>query len=143
MQDWICSFCIQSTLTFYKVRDLHTLDSSIRNKYVIMEYQNKYLDIYNKHHCYTSVAHPNIQSLPSWFCEFSYTIIKYKFDIVALSKTWIKILKLDYAQIGSYISEFKNRESKCQDGVSFYKFMNQLRLSELRFKVEIRTRQFL
>ena len=65
MQDWICSFCIQSTLTFYKVRDLHTLDSSIRNKYVTMEYQNKYLDIYNKHHCYTFVAHPNIQSLPS------------------------------------------------------------------------------
>ena len=52
--------------------------------------------------------------------QFSYTMIKYKFDIVALSKTWIKIIKLDYVQIGCYISEFKNRESKYQDGVSFY-----------------------
>ena len=31
MQDWICSFFIQSVLPFYKVRDLHTLDSSIHN----------------------------------------------------------------------------------------------------------------
>ena len=47
------------------MRDLHTLDSSIRNKYETIEYQNKHLDVYKKHHCHTFVAHPNIQSLPS------------------------------------------------------------------------------
>ena len=26
IQDWICSTCIQSTVTFSKVRDLHVLD---------------------------------------------------------------------------------------------------------------------
>ena len=37
-QDWICSFCIQSVLPFHKVRDLHTLDSSIHTKYETIEY---------------------------------------------------------------------------------------------------------
>ena len=113
MQDWICSFCIQSVLTFYKVRDLHTLNSSIHNEYEI-EHQNKHLDVLKKHHCYTSVAHLNTQSLPSSFDEFSYMMNKYKFDIVALSETWLKNNKtqLEYVQINGYKSELKNRESK-------------------------------
>ena len=47
---------------------------------------------------------------------------KYKFHYVALSKTWLKKSKtqLDYIQIGGYISEFKNRELKCQGGAGFY-----------------------
>ena len=49
MQDWICSFCIQSVLPFYKERYLHTLDSSIHNEYETIEYQNKHLDVHNKH----------------------------------------------------------------------------------------------
>ena len=61
MQDWICSFCLQSV---YKVGDLHTLDSSIHNEYEAIEYQNKHLDVLKKHHCYTSVAHLNTQTLP-------------------------------------------------------------------------------
>ena len=43
MQDWICSFCIQIILSLYKMRDLHTLDSSIHNGYETTEYQNKHL----------------------------------------------------------------------------------------------------
>ena len=89
MQDWIFSFCIQSILLFYKVRD-----SSIRNKYENTEYQNKHLDVLKKHHCYTSLAHLNTQSLSSSFDKFSDMMNKYKFDVVALSETWLKNLSL-------------------------------------------------
>ena len=76
---------------------------------------------------------------------------KYKFHYVALSKTWLKNNKthLDYIQIGDYISEFKNRELKCQGGAGFYsrhhleKLMKYLRFAGLRIKIEARTRQFL
>ena len=47
---------------------------------------------------------------------------KYKFDIVALSEIWLKNNKtqLEYVQIDSYKSEFKNRESKSGGVVGFY-----------------------
>ena len=114
MQDWICWFCIQSVLPFYKVRDLNTLDSSIHNEYETMENQNKHLDILKKRHCCKSVLHLNTQSLPSSFGEFSYMMNKYKFDIVALSGTWLENSKtqLEYVQIDGYKSEFKKRLSK-------------------------------
>ena len=89
MQDWICSFCIQNVLPFYKARDLHTLESSIHNEYEAIEHQI-HLDVLKKHHCYTSLAYLNTQSLPSSFDEFSYMLNKYKFDIVALSETRVK-----------------------------------------------------
>ena len=122
MPDWICSFCIQSVLPFYKVRDFHTLDSSIHSDYETIEYQNKHLHVLKTHHCYPSVAHLNTESLPSSYDEFSYKMNKYEFDIVALSETWLKNNKtqLEYVQIDGYKSEFKNRESKSGGGVGFY-----------------------
>ena len=54
MQDWICSFCIQNVLHFYKSSDLHTFDSSIQKEYKTIKYQNK-------HHTYsrnTIIIHP-------------------------------------------------------------------------------------
>ena len=47
---------------------------------------------------------------------------KYKFDIVALSETWLKNNKtqLEYVQIDGYKSEFKNRDSKSGGGVGFH-----------------------
>ena len=122
MQDWICLFCIQSVLHFYKSRDLHTLDSSIQNEYKTIKYQNKHPHVLKKHHCYTTMAHLNTHSLPSLFDEFSYMMNKYKVDIVALSETWLKNNKtqLEYVQIDGYKSEFKNRESISGGGVGFY-----------------------
>ena len=122
IQDWICSFCIQSVLLFHKVRDLHTLDSWIHNEYETIEHQNKHLDVLKKHHCYTSVTHLNTQSLPSSFDKFSYMMNNYKFDIVTLSETWLKNNKtqLEYVQIDGYKSEFKNREPKFGGGLGFY-----------------------
>ena len=63
-----------------------------------------------------------MQSLPYLFDKFSYLMNKYKFDIVALSKTWLKNNKtqLEYVQIDGYKSQFKNRESKSGGGVGFY-----------------------
>ena len=45
-----------------------------------------------------------------------------KFDIVALSETWLKDIKsqLEYVLDGCK-SKFKNRESKSGGGVGFYK----------------------
>ena len=47
---------------------------------------------------------------------------KCKFDIVALSETWLKNNKsqLEYVQIDGYTSGFKNRESKSGVGIGFY-----------------------
>ena len=47
---------------------------------------------------------------------------KSKFDIVALSETWLKNNKtqVEYVQIDGYKSEFKNRESISGGGVGFY-----------------------
>ena len=127
MQNWIYSFCFQSVLPFCKVRNLHTLDSSVYNQDETIEYQNKHLNA-KKHQCYISVANLNTQSLPSSFDKFSYMMNKYNFDIVALSETWLKNNKtqLEYVQIDGYKSEFKNRESKSGGGVGFYikKHMN-------------------
>ena len=101
------------------------LDSSIHNKYETVEYQNKHLDVLKKHQCYTSTIHLNThQHLPSTsiFDEFSCMINKYKFNIVALSETWLKNSKtqLEYLQIDGYKSEFKNRGSESGGEVSFY-----------------------
>ena len=64
----------------------------------------------------------NTPSLPSSFDEFSYTMKKYRFDIVAISEIWVKNnkTKLQYVQIDGYKSEFKNRESKSEGRVGFY-----------------------
>ena len=98
------------------------LDSLIHNEYETTEYQNTHLDVLKKHQCYTPVVHLNTKSLPLSFDEFSHMMNKYKFDIVALSETWLKNNKtqLEYVQIDGYKSEFKNRESKSGGGVGFY-----------------------
>ena len=115
------------------MRDLHTLDSLIHNEYETVEYQIKHLDvILKKHPSYTPVAHLHRQSLPS-SDKLSYMMNKCKFDIVALSETWLKNNKtqLEYVQIDGYKFEFKNRESKSRGGTGS------------RFRVEIRTIWFL
>ena len=56
----MCSTCIQRTLLFSKVRDLHILDSSLINEAV--EYQDQHINMLNKHRSCTSVAHINTQS---------------------------------------------------------------------------------
>ena len=142
MQDWIFSFCFQSVLPFCKVRNLHTLDSSVYNQYETIEYQNKHLNV--KKQRYISVANLNTQSLPSSFDEFSCMMSKYKFDIVALSENWLKNNKtqLEYVQIDGYKSEFKNRESKSGGGVGFYikehmNFNNRHDLRKIDESIEI------
>ena len=83
----MCSTCIQSTLPFSKVRDLHVLDSLINEA---VKYQDQHINMLSNHRCYTSVAHVNTQSLPSSFDEFSLMMNRYQFDIVAVSETWLK-----------------------------------------------------
>ena len=56
----MCSTCIQSTLPFSKVRDLHVLDSLINEA---VKYQDQHINMLSNHRCYTSVAHVNTQSL--------------------------------------------------------------------------------
>ena len=71
----MCSTCIQSTLPFSKVRDLHVLDSPLINEAV--EHQDQHINMLSKHLCYTSVAHINTQSLPPSFDEFSIMMNRY------------------------------------------------------------------
>ena len=65
--------------------------------------------------------HINTQSLPSSFDEFSLMMNRYQFDIVAVSKTWLKDkTQLEYIQINGYSSVWKKRESKTGGSFGFY-----------------------
>ena len=101
IQDWICSTCIQSTLPFTKVRDLHVLDSSLINEPV--EHQDQHINMLSKHQFHTQVAHINTHKYinTSSFDEFSLMMNRYQFDNVAVSETWLKDSKtqLEYVQI--------------------------------------------
>ena len=94
----MCSTCIQSTIPFSKVRDLHILDSSLINEAV--DYQEQHINMLGKQ-CYTSVLHINTQSLPSSFDEFSLMMNWHQVGILAASETWLKDIKtqLEYVQI--------------------------------------------
>ena len=59
------------------------------------------------------------QNLPSSFDEFSYMMNKYKFDIVALSETWVKNNKTQLYR--SVVINLNSKiESKSGGGVDFY-----------------------
>ena len=74
------------------------------------------------HHRHISIAHLNKQTLASTFDAFHLMLENHKFDIVALSETWLKDNKhqYEYVQIPGYNTVFRNRENKKGGGVGFY-----------------------
>ena len=74
-----------------------------------------------KHHYrHISIAHLNTKSLASTFDAFHLMLENHKFDIVALSETWLKDNKHQYQYVSGYKTVFQNRENKKGGGVGFY-----------------------
>ena len=69
-----------------------------------------------------SIAHLNTQSMGSSFDEFQIMINENQFDIVTLSKTWLRSNKhlRDYVKIPGYNFVYKNGEQKRVGGVVAY-----------------------
>ena len=76
----------------------------------------------NQHRNHLSIGHLNTQSMLSSFDEFSVLLESHKFDVFALSETWLKddSQRLKYVTIPGYQFTFKNREVKRGGGVGLY-----------------------
>ena len=69
-----------------------------------------------------NIAHQNSQRMTSSIDEFRLLLETYKFDIAALSETWLKDnpLLLSYVSILEYTFEYHNRDKIRGGGVGFY-----------------------
>ena len=70
----------------------------------------------------TSIAHANTQCLSSTFDEFHVVLIKYQFNVITMSETWLKDNQklLDYVDIPGYILEYANHDNKRGGSVAVY-----------------------
>ena len=110
VQYWTCNDCTLAILPFYNSRDLNI---SITNEIDsdILPIKNKHLEKLQENSNYTSIAHLNIQAIMSTFNEFNIMLNEYKFDVIALSETWLQDSshQQNYIQINGYNTAFKNR----------------------------------
>ena len=69
-----------------------------------------------------SISHLNSQSMTSTFDEFQFMVNGSKFDIITLSKTWLKNDKhlLEYVSLPGYKFSCRNRDEKRGGGVGVY-----------------------
>ena len=63
---------------------------------------------------HVSICHLNAQSMVSTFNEFQFMIYITKFDIITLSKTWLKNGKhlIEYVSLPGYKLSYRNRDEK-------------------------------
>ena len=95
----------------------------------------------NRNHL--SIAHLNRQSMSSTFDEFQVMLCQHPFDIITLSKTWLRNDKnlLQNVQIPGYSFYYKNRDERLGGGVGIYikdaiKYKEQQDLSKLDETIE-------
>ena len=83
---------------------------------------DQHLNILDANRNRISISHLNTQSITSSFAEFEAMVMRYKFDIITLSETWLKNnpLLLNHFTIPGYKNEFNNREEKRGGGVGLY-----------------------
>ena len=117
---WTCNDCTLSILPFYNTRDLN--ESFTNEIDFIPPTENTHLKKLQENPNYTSIAHLNVQAIMSTFNEFSVMLNEYKFDVIALTETWLQdnSHQQNYVQINGYNTVFKNRTSKKGGGVGFY-----------------------
>lgn len=119
--DWICTNCVHTVLPFLNVRSLDDtcdFDASLPNENILVDH----LQRINEHRNNISIAHLNTQSIASTFDAFHLMINKYKFDILAVTETWLKgsVHQYNYVQVEGYETFFRNREGQRGGGVGFY-----------------------
>ena len=121
---YTCENCLYTELPFAKVHILNLSTTSFDETNITLteSSQDTHLEAIQRYSKYTTIAHLNVQSLISTIDEFNIMINKYKFDIIALTETWLKNNKYqqDYVNIEDYKSAFRNRENKKGGGVGLY-----------------------
>ena len=119
-ESWTCNDCLFHVLPFQNYDDIidetPAVNVSPKNK------NTHHIESLKHHHRHISIAHLNTQSLVTTFDAFHLMLENHKFDIVALSETWLKDNKhqYEYVQIPGYNTVFRNRENKNGGGVGFY-----------------------
>ena len=116
-KEWTCFACALIELPFLKVGDeLNTNVESDEN------YTNEHLEELDELKEHISICHLNTQSVSCNFDEFQFMINQTNFDVITLSKTWLKNNKhlLEYVRLPSYEFAYRNRDEKRSGGVGTY-----------------------
>ena len=116
-KEWTCFACASIELPFLKVGDeLNTNVESDEN------YTNEQLEELDELKEHISICHLNTQSMSCTFDEFQFMINQTNFDVISLSKTWLKNDKhlLEYVRLPGYELAYRNRDEKRGGGVGTY-----------------------
>ena len=118
--NWTCHRCLLFELPFHKTRTINEDIPPVDN--VLDEIENEHLTAMESNKSKISIAHLNTQSIASTFAEFEHMLMRFNFDIITLSETWLKDnpILLDHVNIPGYKTEFKHRDQKRGGGVGLY-----------------------
>ena len=85
-------------------------------------YINTHVTKLQKLKTHISICHLNTHSMTSTFGEFQFMVNESKFDIITLSKTWLKNDRylLEYVSLPGYKFSYRNRDGKRGGGVGVY-----------------------
>ena len=75
---------------FYPLEINDTIDETLAVSVSPKNINTHHIESLKHHHRHISIAHLNTQSLASTFDAFHLMLENHKFDIVALSETWLK-----------------------------------------------------
>ena len=85
-------------------------------------YINEHLEKLDELKKHISICHLNTQSMSSTFDEFQLMINQTRFDVIAISETWLKNDKhlLEYVRLSGYEFAYRNWDEKRGGGVGIY-----------------------
>lgn len=124
-----CDAClIMTELPFHNVRDISDVFSDDLNnclnasQSVAKESEDTHLEILKSKSKQMNIVHLHTQRMTLSIDEFRLLLETYKFDIAALSETWLKDnpLLLNHVSIPEYTFEYHNRDKIRSGGVGFY-----------------------
>ena len=107
-----CRKCCFRELLFASLRDIEDVNQNTGLPSSATYHGNIDVEKFKEYHKHLSIAHLNTRSVSSNFDIFQVMINENQFDIVTLSKTWIRDNKHlpDYVKIPGDNFVYKNRE---------------------------------
>ena len=128
--------------TFFNIQNFSDKTISIIDQ-IIQNIVHSEANLLETNRNHLSIAHLNRQSMSSTFDEFQVMLYQHPFDIITLSKTWLRNDKnlLQNVQIPGYSFYYKNRDERLGGGVGIYikdaiKYKEQQDLSKLDETIE-------
>ena len=128
--------------TFFNIQNFSDKTISIIDQ-IIQNNVHSEANLLETNRNHLSIAHLNRQSMSSTFDEFQVMLYQHPFDIITLSKTWLRNDKnlLQNVQIPGYSFYYKNRDERLGGGVGIYikdaiKYKGQQDLSKLDETIE-------